>query len=85
VNVGQLGTVLAAQKRFDLVVRKNEPIVGRIVWGGLAGPVFVLVHFQDFGGLVELALLVCAAIGLDLAEQKQSAFELAGEGAGSGC
>jgi hypothetical protein len=37
------------------------------------------VHFQDFGGGVELALLNFAALGLDLAELSQRAFELASE------
>ena len=67
-------TILATQKRFDLVVRKNEAILGRFV-----GKILVLVHFQNLGRLVELALFGCAAFGLDLAKQREGAFELTGE------
>src|ERR1700687_1515337 len=37
------------------------------------------MHFVEGGGGFQLALLVFAAFGLDLAEQNESAFELAGE------
>ncbi len=74
MSVGLVGTVLATQKRFDLVVRKNEAI-----FGGMVGEVFGLVHFQNLSGLVELALFDCAAIGLDLTEQREGPLELAGE------
>ena len=37
------------------------------------------MHFQNLSGIVELAILVCATLGLDLAEQNEGALELAGE------
>jgi hypothetical protein len=74
MSVGLIGTTLATKKRFDLVVRKNEPILGWFI-----GNVFIFVHFQNLSGLVELALFGCAAIGLDLAELNEGPFELSGE------
>jgi len=74
MDAGLLGTVLATQKRFDLVVRKNEPILGWFI-----GNVFIFVHFQNLSGLVELTLFGCAALGLNLAELSKGPFELAGE------
>src|ERR1700720_3135367 len=74
VNTGLLRTILATQKRFDLAIRKNEAILGRFV-----RKILVLVDFQDFRGLIELTLFGCTAFGLNLAEQREGAFELTGE------
>jgi len=65
---------LATNKSFDLASRKNEPI-----FGGYIRNVFVFVHLQNLGSLVELALFGDAALGLDLAELREGPFELAGE------
>ena len=47
--------------------------------GGLPGNSFVLVEFEEGGGVFELALLLAAALGLDFAELVQGFLELAGE------
>jgi hypothetical protein len=73
-RVGLLPAFFAVQERLDFVVRENEAIIS-----GLVGQIFVFVHFQDLGGLVELALFGSAAVGLDLAELSEGALELAGK------
>ncbi len=74
MNVGLLPTFFAAEEGLDFVVRKNEALVS-----GLVGQVFILVHFQNLSGFVELAFFDRAALGLDLAELSKGALELAGE------
>ena len=78
VTVGLQPAFFAAHVGLDFGIRKNEPIFSRIVWGGLVR-VFVLMHFQDSGGPAELELFGFAALALDLAEQNEGTFELAGE------
>jgi len=68
VSIGLLAAFFAAQMGLDFGGRKNEPIVRWIVCGRLVGEILVFVHFQNLGGIVELALFICAALGLDLAE-----------------
>src|ERR1700680_242039 len=60
--VGLLPAFFAAHVGFNFSARKNEPIVSRLV-----GAVFILVHFQNLSGVVELALFSGATVGLDLA------------------
>ena len=47
--------------------------------GGLPGNSFVLVEFEQGGGIVEVAALAVGAVGLDLAEHFEAFLELAGE------
>jgi hypothetical protein len=73
VSVGLLATFFAAQMGLNFGGRKNEPIIRRIVWGGivrgrLARPVFVLVQFQNLSGLIELAQFADPALSLDFAD-----------------
>src|ERR1700730_8825140 len=74
VRVGLQPAFFAAHIGLDFGIRKNEAILG-----GLVGKVFILVHFQDSGGPAELELFGFAALGLNLAEQNEGAFELARE------
>jgi hypothetical protein len=68
----------ALGERFDLVARKNEPILSRIVWNS-----FSLMHFQYSRGTLQLALLLALllapAIGLNFAEVFQGFLKLAGK------
>ena len=59
---------------FDLVVRKNEAILDGVVRNS-----FVLVEFEEGGGVFEVAALALGAVGLDLAENVQGFLKLAGE------
>ena len=47
--------------------------------GGLPGNSFVLMEFEEGGGVFEVAALALAAVGLDLAERVEGFLELAGE------
>jgi hypothetical protein len=47
--------------------------------GRLPGNSFVFVKFEQGGGVHEIVLLAFAALGLDVAELRQSLLELAGE------
>src|ERR1700690_939228 len=47
--------------------------------GGLPGNSFVLVEFEQGGGIVEVAALAVDAVGLDLAKGLEGLLELAGE------
>ena len=47
--------------------------------GGLPGDSFVFMEFEEGGGVVELAALAVAAVGLDVAEGGERFLELAGE------
>ena len=47
--------------------------------GGLPGNSFVLVEFEQGGGIVEVAALAVGAVGLDLAKGLEGLLELAGE------
>ena len=47
--------------------------------GGLPGNAFVLMEFQQGGGVLEFAALELPALGLDFAELVEGLFELAGE------
>ena len=64
----------ALREALYMVSRKNEAMVGR-----LPGSSFVLVKFEEGGGVFEVAALVLGAIGLDIAERFQAFLELAGE------
>ena len=64
----------ASRVGLDLVPRKNEPILSRVVWNA-----FAFMEFQEAGGTLDLALLLVAALGLDFAEVVHSLLELAGE------
>jgi hypothetical protein len=59
---------------FDLLFRKNEPILGGVVRNS-----FMFVEFQEGGGALEVALLLEAPLGLYFAEMVQGLLELAGE------
>jgi hypothetical protein len=59
---------------FDLVFRKNEAILDGVVRNS-----FVLVEFEEGGGVFEVAALALGAVGLDLAEHVQGFLKLAGE------
>ncbi len=59
---------------LDLVFRKNKAIVGGIPWNS-----FVLMEFEDVGGVAEVAALLVAPVVLDLAELVECFLELAGE------
>jgi len=50
--------------------------------GGVPGNPFVFVEFEEGGGVFELALLVVAAVGLEVAQGGQRFLELAGEAMG---
>ena len=56
----------ASRVGLDLVPRKNEPILSRVV-----GDAFAFMEFQDGGGTLEFALLLAAALGLDFADGVQ--------------
>ncbi len=59
---------------LNLVFRKNKAIVG-----GFPGNSFVLMEFQDVGGVAEVAAVLVAPVVLDLAEPVERFLELAGE------
>jgi hypothetical protein len=61
-------------KGFDLVLRKNEAMIG-----GLPGNSFVFVKFEEGGGVLEVATLALGAVGLDLAQLVEAFLELARE------
>jgi len=66
--------VLAGDEGLDFRIRKNEAILGGMVAG------FILsMPFDEIGGVVELGGFLGEADGLELAEQGEGAFELAGE------
>ena len=48
---------------LDLLFGENEAMVG-----GFPGLLFVLIEFEQGGGVFEVALLTLGALGLDLAE-----------------
>jgi hypothetical protein len=62
---------------FNLIFGKNEATVG-----GVPGKSFVLMHFEEGCGGLELAALVLAAVGLDLAEPMAARSNGAIDGAG---
>ena len=47
--------------------------------GGIPRNSFVLVEFEEGGGVFEVATLALGAVGLDVAERVQAFLELAGE------
>jgi len=47
--------------------------------GGLPGNSFVFMEFQECGGVLQVAAIALATIGLDFAELVQGFLELAGE------
>ena len=57
---------------LDLLFRKNEAMVG-----GFPGLLFVLIEFQQRGGVSEVAALAILALGLDLAQFVEGFLELA--------
>jgi len=74
------GLVLTHQEAgvvFDFLFGKNEAIRGRIPWDS-----FVLVEFEEGGGVAELAAFAGLAAGLDFAESGQRVLELAREACG---
>ena len=71
------GLVLAHQSlgvALDLGFRKNEAMVG-----GFPGNVFVLMEFEQVGGIAEVAAFLVAPFVLDGAELVEGLLELAGE------
>ena len=59
---------------FDMLFRKNEAMIGR-----LPGNAFVLMEFQEGGGVFEVAAVALRAVGLNFAEVIECLSELAGE------
>jgi hypothetical protein len=59
---------------FDLIFRKNEAMIG-----GLPGNSFVLVEFEESGGVLEVAALALDPVSLDFAEVVHGLLELARE------
>ena len=57
---------------LDLLFGENEAMVG-----GFPGLLFVLVEFQQCGGVSEVAALAVLALGLDLAQFVEGFLELA--------
>jgi hypothetical protein len=59
---------------FHLVFRENKAMIG-----GLPRDPFVFVELEEVCGVIEVAALAPAAVGLDVAELVESLLELAGE------
>ena len=59
---------------LDALFRKNEAMVG-----GLPGNAFVLMEFEQVGGIAEVATFLLAAFGLEVTELAEGVLELAGE------
>jgi hypothetical protein len=64
----------ALGEALDIAFSKNEAMIG-----GLPGNSFVLVEFEEGGGVFEFATLAFGAAGLDVAEVVHGLLELAGE------
>ena len=74
VGVGLFEAVAALDEGLDFSGRKNEPILG-----GIVREATLLVHFENFGGVVHLAFFLFPPLGLDLTELLESAVEEAGQ------
>jgi len=69
-----LVAVVAEDECLDFFIRKNEAILG-----GMVGFFILSMQSDEVGGLVELVRFLGEAVGLELAEQSEGFFELAGE------
>jgi len=74
---GLILTHQAFRVLLDALLRKNEAMIG-----GLPGNAFVFMEFQKIGGIAEVAALLLASAGLEIAELSQRVLELAGETCG---
>ena len=75
--LGDEGSVIkveAGDEGLDFFIRKNEAILGLMV-----GYLLLSIQPDEVGRLVELVSLLGEAGGLELAEQGQGFFELAGQ------